>query len=72
MVSGIKEDQMDWKYVMSDRNVVAGTEKSDFMDLVLASGYRFFTWNGNVFGAVSVSDTNKICFDTGIITSELR
>jgi len=63
---------MDWKYVMSDRNLVGGTEKSDFMDLVLASGYHFFTWNGDVFGVVSISKTNKICFDTGIGVSELR
>ena len=59
---------MDWKYVMSDRYMVSGSNHSDFIKIVKEAGYHFYTWNGKVWGISSNGDV----FDTDIKSSELR
>ena len=59
---------MLWKYVISDRNCVAGTTIGDFVKIVLTTGYKFFTWNGIVY----VLGNSDQPFETGLLTENLQ
>lgn len=59
---------MSWKYVISDRNCQPGSNIEDFIKVVLATGYNFFTWNGIVY----CIGLDKKFFETGIEVKDLQ
>ena len=59
---------MSWRYVISDNNCQPGSDMNDFVKVVLATGYKFFTWNGMVYGL----GTNNEPFDTGFLADTLQ
>lgn len=58
---------MNWEFVISDRNCSVGSHVNDFVKVVIFTGYKFFTWNGIVYGL----GLDNQPFETGLTVKDL-
>jgi hypothetical protein len=61
---------MNWKFVYnSNLNFGKGHSIADVMSIAISAGYRFFTYNGEVY---FIHGSNKTFEHTGITTNDLN